>query len=139
MKGACHVDADYFGSDGFSLCLHHRDWLVGEEIAENIRKSIVESQRTIVVLSQAFASSYWCKFELAMAHMRLDAEGHGKNRLMVILIDDIPTDLLNAHLIHILTTKTYIAWPQDPALQQHFWKTIRKALKKELYYNRNHQ
>ena len=129
-----NIDKAYFGEDGYKLCVHERDWLAGVDIVENIVKSIAESRRTILVLSEHFAASRWCQFEMAIAHLRLEAEGNKKSRLLVILLDDIPPALLTPRLIYLLSLKTYLTWPDDPVAQIAFWKTLRKSLKKELLY-----
>ena len=129
-----HIDSDYLGDEGYKLCVHDRDWLAGVDIAENIVTSIAESRRTILVLSKHFAVSQWCQFEVAMAQLRVKSEGYKQDRLLVILLDDIPEDLLTPRLIYILSSKTYLAWPADEAKHPLFWKTLHKSMKKQLLY-----
>ena len=54
----------------YRLCLHQRDWPAGREISENIVESIEASRKVIVVLSNNFAQSQWCRLELEMANHR---------------------------------------------------------------------
>ena len=49
---------------GFKLCWHHRDFLPGCSIIENIKNSIDRSCRVILVLSEHFHKSDYCLFEL---------------------------------------------------------------------------
>src|SRR6218665_3976501 len=56
------------------LCIHERDWLPGRDIAENILESIDNSRKTLLIVSNAFALSPWCHFELTMAQTRLMEE-----------------------------------------------------------------
>jgi toll-like receptor 13 len=130
-----NVDENYLGKTGLKLCIHHRDWLAGIDIADNIVKSIAESRRTILVLSKDFAKSYWCRLELAIAHMRLDIESYKKDRLVIILLGDLLPEHLTPRVKHILTTKSYLSWPDNPADEQCFWRAVRKSLRKGLLYH----
>ena len=48
----------------YNLCLHERDFLIGEPICDNIRKAVhVESSKcTICVVSENWLESDWCQF-----------------------------------------------------------------------------
>ncbi len=46
------------------LCIHHRDWLPGRAVGDNIADSILKSRRTIVILSMSYIRSNWCLGEL---------------------------------------------------------------------------
>ncbi len=78
------------------VCLHDRDWLAGPAIADNIIDSIEESRRTVLVLSNNFARSQWCDFEMTMAqHKLIDAN---LNILVLILLEDIHPELMSTRL-----------------------------------------
>ena len=49
------------------LCVHHRDFLPGIPIEENILQSIKESNKTILILSENFVKRPWCEFETRVA------------------------------------------------------------------------
>ena len=49
----------------------NRNWLAGRSIARNITDSIEKSRKTVLILSNAFARSYWCELELTMAQHKL--------------------------------------------------------------------
>ena len=57
------------------LCIHHRDFQLGVPIEENIVEAIAKSKKTILVITEKFARSNWCKFEVQMARQRLFEEG----------------------------------------------------------------
>ena len=69
------------------LCIHHRDWLVGRDITDNIVESIEASRKSLLIVSNAFAASSWCQFELTMAQTRLFEED--RDNLIVVLLEEI--------------------------------------------------
>ena len=93
---------------GFILCLHHRDFPVGAPIAETIISAVQNSKRTIIVLSDNFLKSEWCQYEFQTAHHQLLQEK--KNRIIMILLHDINTDLLDEELKLYLKTCTYVKY-----------------------------
>ncbi len=70
----------------YNICIHHRDFEIGDWITNNIIKSVTASKRTIIVLSQEFINSQWCRFEFAQAHLRLIQDKSFK--IIVIAMDD---------------------------------------------------
>ena len=109
----------------YRLCLHQRDWPIGREISENIVESIEASRKVIVVLSNNFAQSQWCRMELEMAnHRRLS---NWRNSLILVLLETISPENQNATLRILLTTHTYLEWKERK--QEKFWRALRKALR----------
>ena len=109
----------------YRLCLHQRDWPVGREISENIVESIEASRKVIVVLSNNFAQSQWCRMELEMAnHRRLS---NWRNSLVLVLLETISPENQNATLRSLLTTHTYLEW--NERAQEKFWRVLKKALR----------
>ncbi len=53
---------------GFTTLVHHRDWPIGTWIANNIINSVGLCKRAIIVLSQNFIDSKWCRYEFEQAH-----------------------------------------------------------------------
>ncbi|CAG2221834.1 TLR13 [Mytilus edulis] len=49
------------------LCIHHRDFIPGEEITVNITNAIHRSRKTICIITKSFLESYYCMFEFNMA------------------------------------------------------------------------
>ena len=109
----------------YRLCLHQRDWPIGREISENIVESIEASRKVIVVLSNNFAQSQWCRMELEMAnHRRLS---NWRNSLVLVLLETISPENQTATLRNLLTTHTYLEWKERA--QEKFWRALRKALR----------
>ena len=110
----------------YRLCLHQRDWPIGREISENIVESIEASRKVIVVLSNNFARSQWCRMELEMAnHRRLS---NWRNSLVLVLLETISPENQTATLRSLLTTHTYLRW--NERAEEKFWRALRKALRR---------
>ena len=106
---------------GHKLCVHYRDFAVGASIAESIITAIDNSKRVIMVLSDSFLDSEWCQYEFQTAHHRLLREK--KNRIIMILLDEINNDKLDKELKLYLKTRTYVKIG-DPW----FWQKIEYAM-----------
>ena len=111
------------GQQGYTLCVHFRDFPVGAPIAETILHAVRNSRRVIMVLSDNFLRSEWCQFEFQAAHRQLLEEK--KNRIITVLLHDINTNLLDEHLSMFLSTRTYVKY--GDAL---FWSKIEYAMPK---------
>ncbi|KAK7503075.1 hypothetical protein BaRGS_00005701 [Batillaria attramentaria] len=94
----------------YRLCLHYRDFPVGGFIADTIIESIESSRRTLLLLSDRFLASEWCRFEFQAAHRHVLREGD--HRLIIILLSDIA-----------MKTRTYLR-ADDPW----FWEKLYFAL-----------
>ena len=53
----------------FKLCIHVRDFDPGYRIFDNIQNAIVSSNAAIMVMSQAFVNSIWCKEEFERCYI----------------------------------------------------------------------
>lgn len=107
---------------GFRLCIHTRDWLLGEWIPTQIAVSVEQSRRTIIVLSRNFLSSIWGRLEFRTAHINAMREGWA--RVIIILLEEVNDHAeLDAELKAYLSSNTYVKWG-DP----YFWDKLRYAL-----------
>lgn len=110
------------GPRPFKICVHYRDWVIGEWIPAQIASSVEQSRRTIIVLSKNFVDSVWGKMEFRVAH--LSAQKEKRTRVVVVLLEDAPPDdQLDAELRAYLKTNTYVKWG-DPW----FWEKMKVAL-----------
>lgn len=103
------------------LCIHHRDFVIGEFIPDQIIKAVENSKRTIIVLSPNFLESVWTRMEFRLAHLKAIKERRA--RVVVILLSQVDTDKLDPELKAYITMNTYVKWG-DPW----FWEKLRYAL-----------
>ncbi len=90
----------------FSVCLHERDWPVGVLITENILLSVQHSRRMIMVLSESYLQSEWCRMEFQAAHKEM-LDGR-ENYLIIIALDDISLQQLPPEIDFYVKTHTYL-------------------------------
>uniref|UniRef100_A0AAV2LT79 TIR domain-containing protein n=1 Tax=Knipowitschia caucasica TaxID=637954 RepID=A0AAV2LT79_KNICA len=97
---------------GWTLCLHHRDFLPGKPIVENIAEAIYESRKTICVISHRYLQSEWCSKEMQLASFRLFDEC--EDVLILLFLEDIPLSHLNPYyrMKRLLKKRTYLSWTQ---------------------------
>ncbi|KAM9724495.1 toll-like receptor 18 isoform 1-T1 [Menidia menidia] len=135
----CHSDADWVrdqllpclenNKNPYRLCIHERDFMPGKWIIDNIIDNIESSRKVIFVLSRHFVNSEWCNYELYFAQQR----AMGKTFSDVILVVKEPIDPSSlpskyCKLKKMLSTKTYLEWPQQANQQPFFWAQLRTVL-----------
>ncbi|KAF4522338.1 hypothetical protein B566_EDAN011058 [Ephemera danica] len=108
----------------YNLCLHERDFRLGNFIMDNIVENIEKSRRVIFVLSNNFLKSEWCKWELRMATHRI-FERSNSDFLILLMLENLQRDLVPLSLRVLLTTRTYLEWKQKPEV---FWNRLKQIL-----------
>ncbi|XP_070710437.1 toll-like receptor 2 [Pempheris klunzingeri] len=115
-----------------TLCLHKRDFLPGHWIVDNIMSAMERSRRTVFVLSENFVQSDWCRYELDFSHFWLFDGNSGRDAAILILLeplskDDIPKRFCK--LRKLMSSTTYLEWPQEEEKSAEFWRSLRNALR----------
>ena len=105
----------------YKLCIHHRDFLVGAPIQENILNSVNQSKRMIMVLSHNFIKSEWCLLEFRAAHRKVLEDR--MNYLIIILFDDVNVAELDDEIKLYMRTNTYLS-----ISNKWFWEKLCYAL-----------
>ena len=92
---------------GFRLCIHHRNFLPGIEIVENVEAAIRSSRKVLVIMSENFVKSDWCVEEV---HMTMSVD---RNKFIVVMYSNLMSSAVRipAVIRRLLETKTYIEWP----------------------------
>ncbi|XP_067664541.1 toll-like receptor 4 [Haliotis asinina] len=114
------------GQRGLRLCIHHRDFLVGEAIAANVLNAIRSSRRTVIILSRNFLKSYWCKYEVEMAKM--ESIYTGRNTLLVVVLEKIPLKDLPPDIVELMRQDSYVEYTNDQEGQEVFWENLERAV-----------
>jgi hypothetical protein len=94
------------------LCIHHRDFIPGTGIAENITNAIHNSRQTVCIMTSYFLSSYWCMFELNMARMEAIYSRNGENVLFLVALQSRVMRDLPLHLMDLVESKSYLEYPE---------------------------
>ena len=98
----------------YKLHVHSRDFTPGRDIEENIEEAIENSNSAIIVMSQGFVDSMWCKEEFT--HCYIENMKDAAFNLFVIMMQ--PADTLVNITLNMKTffhTKTYLQ-KDDPDL-----------------------
>nr|AIZ97750.1 toll-like receptor 13 [Cyclina sinensis] len=109
------------------LCIHERDFRAGILINDNIVTCIEQSKKIIIILSNEFAKSGWCMFELRVAHSKHIED---EMELVVILLERINGRNMNNSMKTLLETTTYIEWTEDQHGQLLFWNQLKASMNK---------
>ncbi|XP_067675140.1 toll-like receptor 4 [Haliotis asinina] len=113
---------------GIKLNVHHRDFLPGNPIAENIIDAIQKSRRAVIVLSKDFVKSKWCMYEVNMAN--LEGISTGRDVLVIVMYEDVPTRDVPPELLYHIQNNTYIEYPHIGS-DSTFWEHLSQALRNE--------
>ncbi|KAM9852037.1 toll-like receptor 18 [Aulostomus maculatus] len=138
-----HCDADWVrdqllpclesNKNPYRLCIHERDFMPGKWIIDNIIENIESSRKVIFVLSRHFVNSEWCNYELYFAQQRAMGKTFG-DVILVVKEPIDPNSLPSKYckLKKMLSTKTYLVWPQQVNQQVFFWAQLKSVLGKPM-------
>ncbi|XP_070562580.1 interleukin-18 receptor accessory protein-like isoform X2 [Ptychodera flava] len=120
----------------YILCEHHRNFVPGIDIYENIVQAINSSRRTILILSPRFVESEWCRYEFLKAQEEMLKK---KTRIIPIMFEDIsPVEDMDANLKSLLREISYIPWSREGGITEKFWNNLKYAMpRKRPNRNRN--
>ncbi|XP_053388056.1 toll-like receptor 4 [Mercenaria mercenaria] len=110
------------------LCLHERDFLPGNNIADNILEAIRNSRKTVVILSKEFLKSKWCLYEFNMARMESVYSQEGNNCLLVVMFENVPSGNMSTEMLDWIQSNTYIEYTTEEEGEVIFWENLKEAL-----------
>lgn len=121
--------------ESINVCLHERDFQVGNGILENIVSCMDRSRCLLLLISENFLLSQWCRFEMNLAQHRLLETR--RDKLILVLLEDISVQKQPKTLKYLMRTKTYIKWPVEGSSheKQLFWKRLKKAITSSKWEN----
>lgn len=117
------------------LCVYERDFEIGTVISETVMSKVEASRRTLLVVSDAFARSQWCMWELQLAEFhnlffKSDVENECcEDSLIMIKLGPIANSHLTPILKYLLKTRIYLEWNPEFKKQKVFWEKLRNSLK----------
>lgn len=113
------------------LCVYERDFEIGSFISESVLSSINESKYVILIISNSFAKSQWCRWETQLAeyHRIFLEDGTSYDPLVLIRIGEIQKQYMTTTLKFLLKTKIYHSW--DQRNKDEFWEKLRNVIVKK--------
>eukprot|EP00105_Crassostrea_gigas_P042210 XP_019926358.1 PREDICTED: toll-like receptor 13 [Crassostrea gigas] len=117
----------YLEGKGYSLCVRCRDFEIGKLYCDNIVDNMNLSRRILLILSNNFAKSKWCEFQVNFAYNRcLDEK---INNIIVAVWEEISYKYLSNTLKVLLTSYDYALWSKSDATGRSlFWGKILRKL-----------
>lgn len=95
------------------LCIHHRDFIPGTGIADNITNAIHCSRHTVCFMTSHFLHSHWCMFELNMARMEAIYARNGQNVLFLVALEKGTMKHLPLQLMDLVDSNSYLDYPGE--------------------------
>ncbi len=120
---------------GLKLCMYHRDFKVGRDLAETIVEGINSSNKTLLILTPNFLRSGWCEFEVRMANEKVISERRDSMVIVIFKRLDEAGIRLPKMLARLMEKKIYIEWTDDPDGQRLFWRRLADAIKSGTCYD----
>ncbi|XP_070188458.1 toll-like receptor 3 [Littorina saxatilis] len=114
---------------GLRLCLHDRDFLIGNNIVDDISQSVESSKKVLVVFSRHYSRNQWCQFELNFCLRHVMDFG---DNLVVACVNDVESRDLTTAMMAVMKMMSYIRWDDDPDAMAAFWGRLRQALQEIL-------
>ncbi|XP_064455403.1 protein toll-like isoform X2 [Ornithodoros turicata] len=108
---------------GFSVCTYDRNFKGGFLLQDIIQEAVACSRRTLLLLTQNFVESEWCRWEFRVAH-RTSLQDK-LNRLIIVVPENVPEDI-DSDLALYMKTTNYLSWRE-----KHFWDKLRYSLPKK--------
>lgn len=102
-------------TNGIEICIHYRNFEPGVPIHENMVNSVYRSRVVIVVMSNNYMKSKYCRAELDYAVHRA-LEEHGTNPLIILRIDPeikrnrLPKEIKNKTFLDFTSNVEKATW-----------------------------
>ncbi|XP_063427463.1 toll-like receptor 13 [Mytilus trossulus] len=115
--------------EGIKLCIHQRDFDIGKNITGNIDKYLEKSWKVVVVMSNDFAKSEWCQWEVDIVQERRRRQG--KDAFLLIMLKTIDSKHMTSPLRTLLESTPHVRY-QTGVGEDLFWRAAAKSLQKPL-------
>ena len=127
IRNECSGDINGFNK--FRFCVDNWHFIVGACIVDNIAEAIMSSRSIILFVTKKFIRSYWCQFEVNLAHVH--CLSHRRQKIIAVVHPEILPlrhESIPVTLDALLDTMTYIEWPLDVDHRPLFWLRLSTAL-----------
>ncbi|CAC5363008.1 unnamed protein product [Mytilus coruscus] len=114
-------------NEGFKVCIHLRDFTLGEYVVDNIEKFMNKSWKFIVIMSNNFAKSEWNQWEVNLVQER--RRRRGKNAMVLIMVKQIDSKHMTSALRTLLYTTPYLSHTKGIG-KRLFWTAVISGVKK---------
>ncbi|XP_052071166.1 toll-like receptor 3 [Mytilus californianus] len=118
--------------EGMKLCIHHRDFEIGESITANINNYLEKSWKVVVILSNEFAKSEWCQWEVDVVQER--RRRHGRDVFLLIMLKNIDSKHMTNQLRALPDSASSLKYPNDVG-EELFWTAAVETLRKPLEHS----
>ncbi|XP_076071295.1 toll-like receptor 2 type-2 [Mytilus galloprovincialis] len=115
--------------DGLKLCVHHRDFDVGASITKNIDTYLQKCWKIIVIMSNDFAKSEWCQWEVDFLQERRRQQG--KDVFLLIMLKTINSNHMTCPVKNLIKTTPYLTYKGGVG-EDLFWKAVFESIQKPL-------
>lgn len=95
------------------LCIHHRDFMPGTGVADNITNAIHNSRQTVTIMTSHFLDSYWCMFELNMARMEEIYSRNGENVIFLVVLEKLAIAKIPFSFMDLIENRSYLEYPEN--------------------------
>ncbi|XP_064483261.1 toll-like receptor 2 [Ornithodoros turicata] len=119
-----HLESSAIGN--LKLCVYDRDFVAGKNISECILDSIKHSRKIVLVLSNSFLQSPWCRFETDLAQYTLLEEN--RDAIILLKLGALDERLISPKLNYLLRTRIHLVWSESPKEECVFFTKLRRAI-----------
>ncbi|CAC5356071.1 TLR13 [Mytilus coruscus] len=115
--------------EGLQLCIHHRNFIVGDSITVNVDNFLKRSWKVLVIVSNNFAQSEWCQWEVDVVQERRRRQG--KEVIVPIILETIDSKHMTSQLRTLLDRTPSLRYRSGVGTEL-FWKVLLQSLRKPL-------
>lgn len=113
------------------LCVFERDFQIGSIISEDVLESIAKSRKTLLIISDSYTRSQWCRWEVQIVqnHRLFFEKGEDVgDSLVMVKLGEVADEHLTPTLKYLMKTRVYLEWDSETKRQREFWEKLRNAL-----------
>ena len=114
---------------GIKLCIHQRDFDVGQTISGNIDTYLRKSWKVVVIMSNEFAKSQWCQWEVDIVQER--RRRLGRDVFLLVMLKEITSRHMTSPLRTLLDSTPHLKYRTGVG-EDLFWQAVTKGLLKPI-------